>query len=195
MTMNRSILVVASEAGRCDEWAELAAALKAHVADKPASFRLIVPAPPAAGGREAALRQLSEAIAELAGSGLSADGRVGDSDPVIAVQEAWDPSLYDEIVISTLPTGLSKWLHAGLPERVAKLTGATVTHHVWEPAKPPIEAQSGSLADHQPLVPRSPLVPLSALQWGGRRSPSRDASRGSASSDLEGVCGPRAVAG
>lgn len=113
--MNRSILVVASVENTFDDWAELAAGLKAHVGDEPASFRLIVPATSSARGREGASGHLSDGLAGLQESGLAADGCVGDSDPMIAVQQAWDPSLYDEIVISTLPSGPSKWLHAALP--------------------------------------------------------------------------------
>ncbi len=74
MTLERSILVMTSLAGNFDEWAELAAALKAHVGDETARFRLIVPASPGVGGREVALRHLSGAIAGLADAGLTADG-------------------------------------------------------------------------------------------------------------------------
>jgi len=102
MTLNRSILVVASVADTFDDWAELAAALKAHVGAEPASFRLIVPATASAGAREAASGHLSDVLAGLQESGLAADGCVGHSDPMTAVQEAWDPSQYDEIIISTL---------------------------------------------------------------------------------------------
>ncbi len=59
-----------------------------------------------------------------------------DADPLIAVTEAWDPKHYDEILISTLPMKFSKWMHAGLPERVSKLTGALVTHVVSQPPRP-----------------------------------------------------------
>jgi hypothetical protein len=170
MTLNRSILVVASVADTFDDWAELAAALKAHVGAEPASFRLIVPATASAGAREAASGHLSDVLAGLQESGLAADGCVGHSDPMIAVQEAWDPSQYDEIIVSTLPSGPSKWLHTALPERVAKLTGARVTHHVWELAKPPIEAERRPVGEPQRLLPPSPLVPLSVLEWGSRPS-------------------------
>jgi hypothetical protein len=189
MTLKRSILVVASVGDTFDDWADLAAALKAHVGDRPASFRLIVPATLSAGGREGASGHLSDVLAGLHESGLAADGWVGDSDPMIAVQEAWDPSLYDEIIISTLPSGSSKWLHAALPERVAKLTGAHVTHHVWEPAKPPIEAERRPVGEPQPLLPRSPLVPLSVLEWGARPSSARARSHDPEAFEPESISG------
>lgn len=185
MTLDRSILVVANVPGTFEDWAEPAAALKAHVGDEPTNFRLIVPATSLAGGREAASRHLGDALAGMKQSGLAADGSVGDSDPMIAVQEAWDPGRYDEIIISTLPNGSLKWLHAALPERVAKLTGARVTHHVCEPAKPPIEAERRPVSDPQPLLPRSPLVPLSVLEWGRRPSSPRDRSQSSAAREPE----------
>src|SRR5438067_1877045 len=83
-----------------------------------------VRATPFAGGRAAAQETLDHAVERLREAGLEADGAIGDSDPVIAVTETWDPTRYDEIVVSTLPIGSSKWLHAGLPERIAKVTGA-----------------------------------------------------------------------
>ena len=86
----------------------------------------------------AALADPDDAIEYLRAAGLEVDGTVGDADPVVAVTEAWDPKRYDEIVVSTLPMRFSKWLHAGLPERVAKLTGAPVTHVVSQPPKPEV---------------------------------------------------------
>jgi hypothetical protein len=191
MTLNRSILVVASVEDTFDDWAELAATLKARVGDEPASFRVIVPATSSARGREGASGHLSDVLAGLQESGLAADGCVGHSDPMIAVHEAWDPSLYDEIIISTLPSGPSKWLHAALPERVAKVTGAHVTHHVREPAKQPIEAERRPVGEPQPLLPRSPLVPLSVLEWGGRPSSARDRSHDPAAFEPESISAAR----
>lgn len=61
-------------------------------------------------------------------SGLDVDGRIGDSDPISAVDDAWDPGEFDEIIVSTLPAQTSNWLALGLPQRVARLTDAMVTH-------------------------------------------------------------------
>jgi hypothetical protein len=171
MTWQRRILVVADVTGTLDDGKRLAAALRAHVGTEPTTFRLIVPATPFTSGRMAAPGFLSETISRLEECGLTADGFVGDSDPLIAVNEAWDPSRYDEIVISMLPTSPSKWLHAGLPERIANLTGARVTHHVYEPVGPAVETEPAAMTDRPPLLPRSPLVPLSVLSWAGGPSP------------------------
>jgi len=52
------------------------------------------------------------------------------ADPILAVQDAWDPCRFDEVIVATLPTGVSRWMAADLPHRVERLTGARVTHIV-----------------------------------------------------------------
>jgi hypothetical protein len=117
---------------------ELVSTLQARAEREPIAFTLIVPA----------------------------TGIVGAADPVVAVTDEWDPKRYDEIVVSTLPMRVSKWLHAGLPERIAKLTGAPVTHIVSEPPKP--AAPTTSPPTHQD--PSAPLGPLSVLGWGANKT-------------------------
>jgi hypothetical protein len=47
-------------------------------------------------------------------------------DPMDAIEEALMASHFDEIILSTLPRSLSRWLHVDLPRRVAHL-GLPVT--------------------------------------------------------------------
>jgi hypothetical protein len=47
-------------------------------------------------------------------------------DPMDAIEEALMASHFDEIILSTLPRSLSRWLHIDLPRRVAHL-GLPVT--------------------------------------------------------------------
>jgi GABA permease len=157
MTWKRSFLVVANVTAASDE---LIAALKSRA---PASFTMIIPATPVAGGREAAEQKLSEALAQLRAAGLEAEGSVGNGDPILAVTDVWDPKKYDEIIVSTLPMRFSKWLHAGLPERIGKLTDCRVTHIVSQPAKPEPEVAP------PPAHPDNGMGPLSVLAWGGRK--------------------------
>src|SRR2546421_9448610 len=119
MTWKRNVLVVANVTATSNE---LIDTLKASAEREPSSFTLIVPATPFGGGRGAATDKLREAIEQLQAAGLEADGSVGAADPIVAVTDVWDPKRFDEIVVSTLPLSLSKWLHAGLPERIEKLT-------------------------------------------------------------------------
>lgn len=127
-----NVLVVANVTATSPE---LVSALVTRGEQGPARFTLIIPASPIAGGREQSRGQLERALATLSAAGLEVDGHVGSGDPIIAVSDEWDPRRYDEIIISTLPMRVSKWLHAGLPERVERMTGARVTHVVAQPAK------------------------------------------------------------
>ncbi len=157
MTWKRSFLVVANVTATSDELIE---ALKARA---PASFTLIIPATPSGGGREAAMAKLEEAVGQLKAAGLEAEGSVGNADPILAVTDVWDPKRYDEIIVSTLPMRFSKWLHAGLPERIGKLTDAPVTHIVSQPPKPEPEVAP------PPAHPDNGMGPLSVLGWGARK--------------------------
>jgi hypothetical protein len=161
MTWQRNVLVVANVTATSDE---LLGALRTRAEQGSAAFTLIVPANPFGGGREAAAAKLAEAIEQLRAAGLEADGQVGAADPIVAVTDMWDPKHYDEIIVSTLPMNLSKWLHAGLPERIARLTDAPVTHVVARPPK----AAPETVAAPRHADP-SGLGPLSVLAWGGQK--------------------------
>jgi hypothetical protein len=58
---------------------------------------------------------------------------VCDRDPLVAVQEEWDPIRFDEVIVSTLPMNTSRWLRVDLPRRVANVTGVSVKHVVASP--------------------------------------------------------------
>jgi hypothetical protein len=168
MSFAKSILVVANVTAASDE---LCRALVERAADAPASFTLLVPA--TGTDLTAAQERAATAVGRLRDAGLECEGLVGNSDPIIAVSETWDPRRFDEIIVSTLPIHLSKWLHAGLPERIFKLTGTPVTHITARPAKP-----SAAPAPAGPAAagPRS-LGPLAVLAWGGHREPERQRRR------------------
>jgi hypothetical protein len=69
---------------------------------------------------DVALPKLSEA------AGMPVDGMVGDADPSAAVHDAINLRGFDEIIISTLPTHVSRWLKLDLPSKVAGM-GLPVT--------------------------------------------------------------------
>jgi len=102
----------------------LEAALRARLEMGPARFTLLVPLGRTAGA-ERTVRHLAS---RLSGLGLDVVGRVGDSDPLNAVLEAWSPAAFDEIIVSTLPASTSRWLQTGLPRRIERQTGALVRH-------------------------------------------------------------------
>lgn len=73
---------------------------------------------------EQRLTQMTEAI-EAAGG--RADGTVCDDDPLAYVKEMMAKHSYAEVIISTLPARLSRWLKLDLPSRVARISSAPVT--------------------------------------------------------------------
>ena len=79
---------------------------------------LALPHPPAEA-RKLAQAKLDAALKKLAAAGLSADGAVADPDPLRAVEEAAASGAFDEIVVVTLPTRFSLWIHQDLPDRLA----------------------------------------------------------------------------
>ncbi len=158
MPWKRNVLVVANVTAPSND---LLLALKRLAAQKPSHFTLLVPATPFRGGREAAAASLQDALDRFGEEQLEADGLIGDGDPVVAVSEVWDPKRYDEILVCTLPLGSSKWLHAGLPERIGKLTGAPVTHVVSRPKSAPLGTPEHPPAPHESLGPI--LAPFSVL--------------------------------
>jgi hypothetical protein len=81
------------------------------------------------------------------------------------VSETWDPKRFDDIVLSTLPMRFSKWLHAGLPERVEKLTGAPVTHVVSRPRIAAVATAAPGTNERAAAI----LGPLSVLGWGAQK--------------------------
>ncbi len=162
MTWKRNVLVLANVTATSEE---LVSALRTRAAREPTMFTLVVPATPFRGGREAALTQLDDATQQLRSEGLDVSGSVGDGDPIIAVTDVWNPKLYDEIIVSTLPMRFSKWLHAGLPQRIARITGAPVSHVVSQPPKPEVPTSPAPVR----VAANTALGPLSVLGWGGQK--------------------------
>lgn len=91
------------------------------------TFHLLVPASPSGlhrvvdpeiAGRDEAKARMEEARVALSeASGTEVTGEVGDADPIAAIHDALSAGSFDEIVISTLPKRLSKWLKIDLPSK------------------------------------------------------------------------------
>jgi hypothetical protein len=103
----------------------------------PATFHLVVPQRPHGmhkfvdphdDGFEAAAAVLAAALPKLsAAAGNEVTGAVGDPEPLMAIHDAINLGNYDEIIISTLPRRVSKWLHLDLVSK-ARGVGVPVTH-------------------------------------------------------------------
>jgi len=72
---------------------------------------------------------LKRAVQRFRDAGLEVDdGKLGDPDPVAAVQDAINFKEFDEIIVSTLHRRVSRWLKLDLPHKVEHAFGKPVTH-------------------------------------------------------------------
>jgi hypothetical protein len=111
-------------------------AVRERAAKGPCSFTLLVPN--AVGGlakvmdpedqpEDAARDVLALAIPLLEGAaGGPVEGIVGDANPMDAIQDAINLHGFDEIIVSTLPARVSRWLRLDLPSKLNGL-GLPVT--------------------------------------------------------------------
>jgi hypothetical protein len=137
MPFRTHLLVVANQTV---DSPDLLNALEARTEQGPIHVTLL--APVLWSEREEARARLEEACVGLRERGIDSDGILGDADPMVAVQEVWDPGRFDEIVVSTFATGASRWMQIDLPHRIAKLTDCTVRH-----------------VESRPAVERAPMAP------------------------------------
>jgi GABA permease len=141
-------LIVANQTLGGDELVEL---VKKRAKAEPSEFFIVVPATPVMemvvgaeamsviGGstvaistpehaRELAQERLDVALAQLAEAGAKVEGHVGDRNPMRAVETAMKGRKFDEIIVSTLPRRVSRWLRQDLPRRLENKTLLPVTH-------------------------------------------------------------------
>jgi hypothetical protein len=136
MSAEARVLVVAN---RTAESPELLEALRDRTMRGPCQFTLLVPSTPHgiswaadmhAGGEEAEEHRTAF-VAELREEGLNVgDAKVGDPDPLAAIQDECNFHEYDELIVSTLPLHISKWLKVDLPRKAEAATGLPVKHVV-----------------------------------------------------------------
>jgi hypothetical protein len=150
----RRYLVVANQTLRR---AELRDELRKRIEAGPSSFYLLVPdtraadypeVPAAAGvlqpgmtwwatdyrgpatDEEAstqARQRLGHMLADLDALGVPAEGELGSSHPLEAMEKVFADHQFDEIIVATLPRHVSRWLGADLPHRAERRYGLPVT--------------------------------------------------------------------
>jgi hypothetical protein len=143
--MASKILVVAN---RTADSPDLIAALRGRAAEEPVSYTLLVPAVPhglawaadmKSGWSEAAQRA-DRAGTRIRQAGLELEEViVGDPDPFAAVGDVLHAREFDEVLVSTLPRTISRWLAMGLPARLRRTVDLPVTEvdaHQWRSADP-----------------------------------------------------------
>jgi hypothetical protein len=134
MSDQASVLVVAHQTA---VGSPLLDAVRQRSAQGPAKFHLVVPrrphgmhkvVDPIEAGEEEARAVLREALPKLSeAAGSQVTGSVGDAEPLMAIQDAVNLGHYDEIIISTLPLGVSRWLKLDIVSK-ARALGLPVTH-------------------------------------------------------------------
>jgi hypothetical protein len=143
MSEPASVLVVAHQTAATPG---LLDAVRGRAAAGPARFHLVVPRQPHGmqklvnpeeGGDGEAQQVLDAALPKLSeAAGHEVTGELGDAEPLMAIHDAVNLGHYDEIIISTLPLGVSRWLKLDLISK-ARALGLPVTH---------VQAQSRSEA-------------------------------------------------
>ena len=129
-----NVLVVAHQTAAT---APLLDAVRERAQRGPARFHLVVPrrphgldkvADPEEHGAGEARRVLADALPKLStAASQEVTGEIGDAEPLMAIQDAVNLGNYDEIIISTLPLGVSRWLKLDLVSK-ARALGLPVTH-------------------------------------------------------------------
>lgn len=143
----RRILVVANQTLGGDQLAEL---IRSRIAAQPTEFSLLVPAthrtelvvvlaeafavqggmrPPSLPVDDdvRADERMTAGVEWMRGLGATVTGQVGQHDAARAVHEHLTGHRCDEIIISTLPHGISSWLRQDLPHRVERDSKVPVT--------------------------------------------------------------------
>jgi GABA permease len=111
------------------------------IAQGPCRFHIVVPATPPqehltwVEGRARAIAQqrLDAALERVASFGVEVAGEVGDANPILAVGDALLADDFDEIIVSTLPPGASRWLRRDLPHRLEERYGLPVRLVIGRP--------------------------------------------------------------
>jgi hypothetical protein len=128
------VLVVANRTAASEAMLEAA---RRRAEAGPARFHLLVPATPRGlhrvvdpedAGREEAAAQLELGLDLLReATGTEVTGNVGSADPMAAIADVINDRRVHEIILSTLPRRLSRWMHLDLPSKLNGM-GIPVTH-------------------------------------------------------------------
>jgi hypothetical protein len=112
-------------------------AVHARARNGPVTFHLVVPrqahgmhkiVDPQDTTDDEANAVLDQALPKLTeAAGATVEGSLGDPEPLSAIQDAINLGNYDEIIISTLPPRVSRWLKLDLVSKTRGL-GLPVTH-------------------------------------------------------------------
>jgi hypothetical protein len=148
MSDTAHVLVIAHQTAATPDLLE---AVRARAQQGDVNFHLVVPrqahgmhrvVDPQDAGEDEAQRVLDKALPRLTeAAGSKVTGSLGDSEPLMAIHDTINQGEYDELIISTLPLGVSRWLKLDLISK-ARALGLPVTH-VQASSKTPGETPAG----------------------------------------------------
>ena len=138
--MARKILIVANRTAATPKLLE---EVKRRAQEEETTFALLIPEE---RGRDEAdwTLELALPLIERAAGG-EVEGIVGHAEPFQAVRDAVEKGGYDEVMVSTLPRRVSRWLRRDLPHRLEQL-GLPVTVVTAEERKEPVPGLAGPFA-------------------------------------------------
>jgi hypothetical protein len=147
-----SYLLVANETAESPELHDALAEI--HKQDQDAEFVIVIPATPlnllqqfegsVKSARALAAQRAQSTRRHLENLGIRVRStRIGSWDPYVAIEEELANDEYQAIVLSTLPPGISRWLHMDLPSRVVRRhQNIRLIHVVARSAAPSSQSES-----------------------------------------------------
>lgn len=133
------LLIVATEDAVGDILADV---IKGHVGRRPAHVHLMAPAiadsrfAQLAGDVDDAMlharERMTHSLSDLRRHGIEVSGGVGDSDPILAIDDELSQFPADEILVVTHPDQDSGWLEDDLFEKAREKFSCEITHVVLE---------------------------------------------------------------
>ena len=102
----------------------------------PCQFHVVVPATHVPGravwteghDRAVAEERLQQALERFRALGADVEGEVGDARPIDALRDVMlHAPPFNEIILSTLPPGISRWLRQDLPHRIQRTWAVPLT--------------------------------------------------------------------
>jgi|SRR5918992_3192088 hypothetical protein len=151
---SRRILLVANQTAPGPHLKEI---VSERIKEGPCTFVLLVPAAPPQSGwtwtdEEAfamAEQQMQQALSGLKDLGAEIEGRVEAGSPLDAItaliaKEGYELHQgFDEIILSTLPPGVSRWLKQDLPHRIERHFEIPVTHVIGQRSETSVPQPGG----------------------------------------------------
>jgi hypothetical protein len=83
-----------------------------------------------------AAERLQRELSRLRDQGVDADGEVVAPNPVEHIRHVTAEEMFDEVIVSTLPQTVSRWLRLDLPHRLARALSVPVSQIEGEPGPP-----------------------------------------------------------